>query len=171
MRFMSRPAATMTAGSPRPAKARSRQRPRSHRRVTNGIPSLIPPEIAFSARAGTFAATFRCTTSDSNGRRRADRGWRFASCTPSVVLHQLRSRIIGLSHRTNARTVSVVEMKIGKWYDPISERWFVPREVVSAMMCSQPSGQSMSEIHRRTEEQRAEAQRIWELLVDCCAYR
>jgi hypothetical protein len=62
-------------------------------------------------------------------------------------------------------------MKIGKWYDPISERWFVPREVVSAMMCSQPSGQSMSEIHRRTEEQRAEAQRIWELLVDCCAYR
>jgi hypothetical protein len=30
------------------------------------------------------------------------RGWRFASCTPSVVLHQLCLRIIGLSHRTNA---------------------------------------------------------------------
>jgi hypothetical protein len=62
-------------------------------------------------------------------------------------------------------------MKIGKWYDPISEQWFVPREVVSAMIRSQPSGQSMSEIHRRAAEQRAEAQRIWELLVDCCAYR
>ena len=62
-------------------------------------------------------------------------------------------------------------MNIGKWYDPISERWFVPRDMVSVVACSQPCERDLMEIRRLTDVQRAEAQRIWDLLVDCCAYR
>ena len=75
----------------------------------------------------------------------------------------------------NANRASIVEMKIGKWYDPISERWFVPREAVSfpaSSSCEQPpSPERVLEIHRRAEAQRTEAQRIWQLLVESCAHR
>ena len=75
----------------------------------------------------------------------------------------------------NANRTSVVEMKIGKWYDPISERWFVPREAVSFSVSpsgAQPqSPERALEIHRRAEARRTEAQRIWQLLVESCAHR
>jgi hypothetical protein len=74
----------------------------------------------------------------------------------------------------NANRASV-EMKIGKWYDPISERWFAPREAVSFSdnsSCAQPtSPERVLEIHRKAEAQRNEAQRIWQLLVESCAHR
>ncbi|WFU15867.1 hypothetical protein [Bradyrhizobium sp. CB3481] len=66
-------------------------------------------------------------------------------------------------------------MKIGKWYDPISERWFVPREAVSfsdnSSAAQPPSPERVVEIHRKAEAQRTEAQRIWQLLVESCAHR
>jgi hypothetical protein len=56
-------------------------------------------------------------------------------------------------------------MMIGKWYDPLSQRWIVPREArpVAAYSKSNPEKKGL--------ETRAsgEAQRIWDLLVDCCA--
>jgi hypothetical protein len=67
--------------------------------------------------------------------------------------------------------VSVIEMNIGKWYDPISERWFAPREAVPHTIFPQPTAERVLETHKRSEAQRTEAQRIWELLVDCCAHR
>jgi hypothetical protein len=65
----------------------------------------------------------------------------------------------------NERKPDMVQMNIGKWYDPISERWIVPRETDSTTTCAQSSAERAVEIKRRTE-----AQRIWELLVDCCAH-
>jgi hypothetical protein len=55
-------------------------------------------------------------------------------------------------------------MNIGKWYDPITQRWIVPREVISATICQQSSSERVLEIHK------CEAQRIWDALVDCCAH-
>jgi hypothetical protein len=54
-------------------------------------------------------------------------------------------------------------MNIGKWYDPITQRWIVPREVISAAIC-QLSSERVLEVHK------SEAQRIWDALVDCCAH-
>jgi hypothetical protein len=54
-------------------------------------------------------------------------------------------------------------MNIGKWYDPISERWIVPRQMPPVAACAQPDVQLVPETRDR------EAQRIWDLLVDCCA--
>lgn len=65
----------------------------------------------------------------------------------------------------------LIEMDIGKWYDPISERWFVPREVASLTGCPRRCLNGAPEVHGRSEAQRVEVQRIWELLVDCCAHR
>ena len=55
-------------------------------------------------------------------------------------------------------------MTPGKWYDPISERWIVPREfrVVA------PSPRA-SENHVLEMQRSIEIQRIWRLLVDSCA--
>ncbi|MCG2630312.1 hypothetical protein L6654_27145 [Bradyrhizobium sp. WYCCWR 13023] len=55
-------------------------------------------------------------------------------------------------------------MTPGKWYDPISERWIAPREfhVVA------PSPHA-SENHVLEMQRSIEIQRIWRLLVDCCA--
>lgn len=53
-------------------------------------------------------------------------------------------------------------MNIGKWYDPISERWIVPRETRADY--GQSSVEKVPDGHER-----GEAQRIWQLLVDCCA--
>ncbi|MBR0789866.1 hypothetical protein JQ631_12345 [Bradyrhizobium manausense] len=50
-----------------------------------------------------------------------------------------------------------------KWYDPISERWIAPRELHSAA----PS--PASENHVLEMQRSVEIQRIWRLLVDCCA--
>ncbi|MET4799361.1 hypothetical protein [Bradyrhizobium sp. LB11.1] len=52
----------------------------------------------------------------------------------------------------------------GKWYDPISERWIVPHEFHSAA----PSART-SENHVLEMQKSVEIQRIWRLLVDCCA--
>jgi len=57
-------------------------------------------------------------------------------------------------------------MEIGRWYDPISERWFAPREVASLTGCARRCLEEASDIHG-SEAQRTEAQRIWDLLVDC----
>lgn len=55
-------------------------------------------------------------------------------------------------------------MNIGKWYDPISERWIVPRETRAIAGYDQSSTEKVPERHEK-----GETQRIWELLVDCCA--
>jgi hypothetical protein len=55
-------------------------------------------------------------------------------------------------------------MIIGKWYDPISQRWIVPREERPAAAYSQSSAEKGLDT-RKT----GEVQRIWDLLVDCCA--
>jgi hypothetical protein len=55
-------------------------------------------------------------------------------------------------------------MMIGKWYDPISQRWIVPREAHPV------AGYSQSNPEKGLETRASgEAQRIWDLLVDCCA--
>ncbi|MGY4630035.1 hypothetical protein [Bradyrhizobium sp. USDA 4486] len=50
---------------------------------------------------------------------------------------------------------------IGKWYDPISERWITPPEAKPA------GGRSPSEPEASADVRtRCETQRIWNLLVD-----
>ncbi|WP_212092142.1 hypothetical protein [Bradyrhizobium tunisiense] len=60
-------------------------------------------------------------------------------------------------------SIAVTEMNIGKWYDPISERWIEPRETRAIAGYDQSSAEKAPESHER-----GEAQRIWQLLVDCC---
>jgi hypothetical protein len=61
-------------------------------------------------------------------------------------------------------SIGVTEMMVGKWYDPISQRWIVPREAHPV------AGYSQSNPEKGPETRAAgEAQRIWDLLVDCCA--
>jgi hypothetical protein len=60
--------------------------------------------------------------------------------------------------------IAVTEVNIGKWYDPISERWIVPRQAHAIAAFGQSNSEKVPEGH-----QRSEAQRIWQLLVDCCA--
>ncbi|MEY9178674.1 hypothetical protein ABIG06_000380 [Bradyrhizobium sp. USDA 326] len=60
--------------------------------------------------------------------------------------------------------IDVTEMHIGKWYDPISERWIAPRETRAIAADDRSSAEQVAETHKREE-----AQRIWNLLVDCCA--
>jgi hypothetical protein len=61
-------------------------------------------------------------------------------------------------------SIGVTEMMIGKWYDPISQRWVVPRETHPV------TGHSQSDPEKGLEARKpAEAKRIWDLLVDCCA--
>lgn len=55
-------------------------------------------------------------------------------------------------------------MTPGKWYDPISERWIAPREVYSVASCPLAIENHVLEMQRSIE-----IQRIWRLLVDCCA--
>jgi hypothetical protein len=82
--------------------------------------------------------------------------------------------VVGANWKNENRT-GVVEMNIGKWYDPISERWFVPREGSSFAVCSPsaepPSAERVLEIHRMAQAKRTQAKRIWELLVESCAHR
>ena len=54
----------------------------------------------------------------------------------------------------------MAEMNIGKWYDPISERWIVPRQ-------AHPVGDRQLGAEKVLESR--ETQRIWQLLVDSCA--
>jgi hypothetical protein len=53
---------------------------------------------------------------------------------------------------------------LGKWYDPISERWIAPREPRIEATSSHPS-----ENHALELQKAIEVQRIWRALVDCCA--
>jgi hypothetical protein len=52
-------------------------------------------------------------------------------------------------------------MKIGKWYDPISQRWIEPRDVSSTEIFREETALAV--------DRKSEAQRIWDALVDCCA--
>jgi hypothetical protein len=61
-------------------------------------------------------------------------------------------------------SIGVTEMMIGKWYDPISQRWIVPREERPVAGYSQSNPEKGPETRASRE-----AQRIWDLLVDCCA--
>jgi len=55
-------------------------------------------------------------------------------------------------------------INLGKWYDPISERWIAPRETRLEAPSSHASENDVLELQRTIE-----AQRIWRALVDCCA--
>ncbi|MGY4285581.1 hypothetical protein ACVWXO_004801 [Bradyrhizobium sp. LM2.7] len=59
---------------------------------------------------------------------------------------------------------AVTDIKIGKWYDPISEQWIVPRETSPETSSAQSTEERLLDIHKRDQ-----AERIWHLLVDCCA--
>ena len=58
----------------------------------------------------------------------------------------------------------MTELNIGKWYDPISERWIVPRESRAIAGYGRPGAEKAPEPYEKRE-----TQRIWDLLVDCCA--
>ncbi|WP_271583481.1 hypothetical protein [Bradyrhizobium sp. CCBAU 45389] len=55
-------------------------------------------------------------------------------------------------------------INLGKWYDPISERWIAPREPRQETTSSQVSENHVLELERTVE-----VKRIWRALVDCCA--
>jgi hypothetical protein len=57
-------------------------------------------------------------------------------------------------------------MRIGKWYDPISERWYALQKPASMSI---PQSRERRVEHQGNEANHVESQRIWELLVDCCA--
>lgn len=54
-----------------------------------------------------------------------------------------------------------IGMSIGKWYDPISERWIAPPEAKSEGDRPRPDTETSSDVRNSRE-----AQRIWNLLVD-----
>ncbi|WP_247499867.1 hypothetical protein [Bradyrhizobium sp. 149] len=60
----------------------------------------------------------------------------------------------------------MTELIIGKWYDPISQRWIVPREAPPVEASSQRGADAEKGLDTRKT---GEVQRIWDLLVDCCA--
>jgi hypothetical protein len=55
-------------------------------------------------------------------------------------------------------------VNLGKWYDPISERWIAPREPRLEAASPQTSENHVLELQRTVE-----IRRIWRALVDCCA--
>ncbi|WFU77748.1 hypothetical protein QA645_24690 [Bradyrhizobium sp. CIAT3101] len=55
-------------------------------------------------------------------------------------------------------------VNLGKWYDPISERWIAPRELHPV-----PTSRHASENHVLELQRSVEIQRIWRTVVDCCA--
>jgi hypothetical protein len=55
-------------------------------------------------------------------------------------------------------------LDLGKWYDPISERWIAPREPRFKAASSHASENHVLELQKAIE-----VQRIWRALVDCCA--
>lgn len=52
-------------------------------------------------------------------------------------------------------------MTLGRWYDPISERWIEPREM-------RPATPPRAEDDAARERQK-QIERTWRALVDCCA--
>jgi hypothetical protein len=54
-------------------------------------------------------------------------------------------------------------MTLGRWYDPISERWIEPRDRRTA-----PSPREEDDAAFKSRGT-AQADRIWRALVDCCA--
>lgn len=79
-------------------------------------------------------------------------------------MDRIRARAALLLSVSICESIRVTETTIGKWYDPISQRWIVPRETHPVTAYAQASEQTVRET-RKTDE----AQRIWDLLVDCCA--
>ena len=73
------------------------------------------------------------------------------------------SALLDPSNETCER-FDVTEMNIGKWYDPISEQWIVPRATRTIAGYRESSGEQGPETHER-----GKTERIWDLLVDCCA--
>ncbi|WP_339031612.1 hypothetical protein WI604_08745 [Bradyrhizobium symbiodeficiens] len=69
-----------------------------------------------------------------------------------------------LDRRKICESIAVTGMNIGKWYDPISERWIVPREARAIAGYGRSSAEKAPEGHAK-----GESQRIWQLLVDSCA--
>jgi hypothetical protein len=63
-------------------------------------------------------------------------------------------------------STGVTELIIGKWYDPISQRWIVPRQAPRVEAYSQIRADAEKGLDTRKT---GELQRIWDLLVDCCA--
>jgi hypothetical protein len=56
-------------------------------------------------------------------------------------------------------------VNLGKWYDPISERWIAPRQLRPEAISPPSSANHVLEFERTVE-----LQRIWRALVDCCAH-
>lgn len=83
-------------------------------------------------------------------------------------MDRIRARAALLLSVSICESIRVTETTIGKWYDPISQRWIVPREIRPAAAHLQSSEQKLLETCK-SGDTRAEAQRIWDLLVDCCA--
>lgn len=54
-------------------------------------------------------------------------------------------------------------MTLGRWYDPISERWIQPRDKRAA---TSPRAEDNAAFDSRGT---AQIDRIWRALVDCCA--
>ncbi|MFK4508012.1 hypothetical protein LPJ38_22505 [Bradyrhizobium daqingense] len=54
-------------------------------------------------------------------------------------------------------------MTLGRWYDPISERWIEPRDRRTA---TSPRAEEDAAFESRRTQQ---VDRIWRALVDCCA--
>lgn len=54
-------------------------------------------------------------------------------------------------------------MKMSKWYDPMSQRWIVPRETIPASISPLTIAEEALESGRKCE-----AERIWHALIDCC---
>lgn len=52
---------------------------------------------------------------------------------------------------------------LGRWYDPISERWIEPRDTPTA---TSPRAENDAAFER---QRKLQAERIWRALVDCCA--
>ncbi|WP_445221845.1 hypothetical protein ACKWRH_19070 [Bradyrhizobium sp. Pa8] len=55
-------------------------------------------------------------------------------------------------------------VNLGKWYDPISERWIAPRQSRLEEISSPANENHVLELQRTIE-----VKRIWRALVDCCA--
>ncbi|WP_082906129.1 hypothetical protein [Bradyrhizobium centrolobii] len=84
------------------------------------------------------------------------------NCARANAKHDADERRVHLVQRRELIVVS--DMNIGKWYDPISQRWIVPREESPIATFSQASTEKRLDTRKSRE-----AQRIWDLLVDCCA--
>lgn len=54
---------------------------------------------------------------------------------------------------------------LGKWYDPISERWIEPRRARLEAALPTPAANYLLDLQTTVE-----VKRIWRALVDCCTH-